>query len=185
MAQIRFSMAGSEDRSPLPNGTYEIEIESADDTWVSSNGHPQVVLRGSVVTGPYAGRSVSVWYTLSPKASFRFFDLCEKLGLPLRREGVDAEGNAIVVGPETNDFVGKRVVYDVTTRTYEGKERNDFNNPRLPAGLESNGNGNGYGNGVSTAATSAPDVNPNQMSFQWNAPGAADRRPRPRAPRAE
>jgi hypothetical protein len=185
MAQIRFTMSNSEDWSPLPNGTYEIEIESVDDTQVSSNGHPQVVLRGSVVTGPYAGRSVSVWYTLTPKASRRFYELCEKLGLPRRREGVDAEGNAIIVGPDPGEFIGKRVVFDVTTRIHEGKEWNNFNNPRIPVSLQSNGNGSDDGNGVSAAATSAPDTNPNQMSFQWNAPSTADRRPRPRAPRAE
>lgn len=119
---------------PLPKGTYEFDIDEAEER-VSSNNNPQIMMKMTVTGGPYGGKRATCFITMSEKSGWRAKELFEALGMPLVNEGKDATGADIYSAPDAAELIGRRVVWDVTVREYEGRPQNDFKKPRAPGAM--------------------------------------------------
>lgn len=132
MGTIRFTKDPNQqggEWEPLPRGTYNMEVEEAEER-TSSNGNPQVMVKTIVIDGPHGGKRATHFFTLTPKAAFRFEDFILALGMQMRHEGKDDAGNDIFAGPDTDELTGRQFTCDATVRSYEGKDNNDFSKYR-------------------------------------------------------
>jgi pyruvate/2-oxoglutarate dehydrogenase complex dihydrolipoamide acyltransferase (E2) component len=142
MARIAFNSTagntGGGGWSPLPAGDIAFQIDKVEET-VSKQNNPQLKVSMHVIDGPNMGAKATTWYSLLPQAAFNMEAL-------LNAVLDENEYTAIETGEfrerngeqepiytfefDTDDLVGREVIYDVTVGEYNGKPKNEFNSPR-------------------------------------------------------
>lgn len=139
MTRVRFNASqggGKGEWKPLPTSTQVIEIDAYVEQRTSSGGHPNLHWKGHVVGGSYDGKEVHLWYTLAPRATWRLRQLLEatlsdeQYGIEETGEKDDRGDPVVEFEFEPEDLVGCRVQFDVIEGEYNGKPKNDFNNPQ-------------------------------------------------------
>lgn len=164
MVQINFNAGentGQGTWTPLPEGDYEVEIEDVEVT-TSGSGNPQLQLSYKLMDGPREGGTAKDWYSLLPQSGWRLRGLLDALGIEYTAGGKDGDGRD-AISFEGDDLIGRRVLYFVAQREYNGKVNNDFKNPRDP-----------------DAGGDQAQAQPAQQQQQQAAPSnARGRRPRP------
>lgn len=116
---------------PVPDGTYDVEVETATAT-TSSTGKPMIKLVLRIVTGPHATRQVFTQITLSADSAFSlaiFFRHMEAFGL-----GKDFFAGNPPMAQVAEALRGRTVRVDVGSRTFQGVERNEIKD-YLPGGV--------------------------------------------------
>lgn len=125
MALINYSKGDGGAFKPLPAGSYDVEIKSAEQG-ASSKGNPQLTIKGEVVDGEYAGKKVTMWYSLLPQSTWRLDALFSALAIdPVPTGELDENGKEIMSG-DTDLLIGRVVRFACTQRTYEGKVNNNW-----------------------------------------------------------
>jgi len=126
MPIIEFDAPSSEGFQPLPEGTYWLRIESVEQS-TSSAGNPQLVVKTRVVDGEYANKSVTIWYSLTPKSTWKLKALLDATDVPYEEVG----GR---VRFDTDDLYDKDFVVDASVGVNPNtqKPKNDWSNERPP-----------------------------------------------------
>lgn len=164
---------------PLPEGTYDLSIRSAE-AKTSKAGNPQIQLTCEVADGEYAGKRATVWYSLLPNSTWKLDRLIDALGIGRQPTGeFDAAGKEILAF-DVDHLVGRVVRYNVKQREYQGKVNNDFaDEARSPLDEAAPVATTTALRPVQAApVTQAAPVEPQQL----NLPETARRRPRPAGP---
>lgn len=125
MARISFNKPDENSWTPLPDGSYDLQIDEIEER-TSSNNNPQLMVKCHVASGQYDTKKATIFYTLTPKATWRFKKLCDAVGVQCD-EGADG------LEVETDSLLGCYFVADVKSREYDGKTNNDFSNERPSA----------------------------------------------------
>lgn len=124
MARIPYSK-GENTFKPLPESTYDVQLDSAEQT-TSKGGNPQLTVKGQIVDGEYAGKKVTIWYSLLPQSTWKLDALFEALGIPAQETGELDENGKPICDFDTDDLAGRVVRYVCTQRTYDGKVNNSW-----------------------------------------------------------
>lgn len=125
MAQIQFTSTGQKGFTPLPTGTYDVQIESVEES-VSKSQKEQLVVKGHVVGGDKDGRSVTVYYSKLPQSGWKIEAL-------LKASGIDYEGTGGEDDPflfDSDALVDTYVRYDIVESEWDGRPKNDYKNER-------------------------------------------------------
>jgi hypothetical protein len=133
MPRIKIKATQGETWTPLPRGTYEVQIDAVDQNKVSKQDNPQMMVSAHVLSGPHADKKLTLWYVLIPKSGFRTKQLLEACGID--HDVVELEEKDEKTGKPTleiefdpDDLVGCCLKIDATERDYEGKPGNQFSN---------------------------------------------------------
>jgi hypothetical protein len=128
MPIIEFDAPSNEGFQPLPEGTYWLRIESVEQG-TSSAGNPQLVVKTKVVDGEYANKSVTIWYSLTPKSTWKLKALLDATDVPYEEVG----GR---VRFDTDDLYDREFVVDASVGVNPNtqKPKNDWSNERPPKG---------------------------------------------------
>lgn len=135
MPRLNFNAhEGKGDWKPLPSGTYDVMFDSSS-TGTSKGGHPQLVLDGHIVGGTNDGKKVKMWI-VTKGGGWRIKGILDATDVEYTEEAtgnVDAESRPEMTYEfDTDDLPGNIVRFDVSEDEYEGKPKNNFNNPRAP-----------------------------------------------------
>lgn len=140
MPRIKFRSSEGGEWQPLPDAPYLFQIDEVElDT--SKAGNQQLKISAHVEGGEYDQKKVTIWRVLTPKSGWKIELLLEATGAEFTKEE-SGETNPETGKPlydydfDTDDLVGRSFVADVSTREYQGKVNNDFNNERAPEGAE-------------------------------------------------
>jgi hypothetical protein len=140
MPVVEFKASEGKGWSPLPEGTYTLQISSCDPTKVSSNQNPQMMVEAVVVGGDHDGKKCTLWYPLMPKAAWRTRNLLEATGTDFEESEsseVGEDGKPLLsYSFDSDDLIGASFVCDVDQREYKGKVNNDFQNERPVEGSQ-------------------------------------------------
>lgn len=123
MTEIRFKRPDSSggNYQPLPEGVYDLQIESVDET-TSKKGNPQLKVGCRVVGGDNDGKSTTIWYSLLEQSLWKVQGLIDATGCD---QGDDEESVL-----NTDDLIGRYFTVDNEPREYEGKMRDNWVNER-------------------------------------------------------
>ena len=113
---------------PLPNGDYNIQINSTE-LGTSSGGHQQLEVKFTVVDGPHAGKERTMWYFLTAKGGFRTRGLLEALQIPYQLNGKDSEGRDQMRW-DTDHLINRYVTVFNKQREYDKEMKDNFKNER-------------------------------------------------------
>ena len=102
MALINFSNSEDKGYSPLPEGSYDLEILQVEQK-VSQAGNPQLELSTEVAAGEHEGRKVKLWYSLTPQSAWKLKKLVVATHTPHEVVGSDRDGQ---ISFDTDDLVG-------------------------------------------------------------------------------
>lgn len=114
---------------PLPEGTYDVKILEVKQG-VSKSNNPQLSLKGEVMDGPSAGKTVTIWYSLTPQSTWKLDALLEALAIKRVETGEYHPDGQPIMGFDDDDLLHRVVRYDVKQREYQGKVNNDFSKER-------------------------------------------------------
>lgn len=128
MSKMTIPVAEGGGWEPLPEGDYAFVIESVEQK-TSNNGNPQLMLKMRVLEGPHADKTCTNFLTITAKSAFRTKQVLEAAAVETTPLGKDADGNELF-DFESDDLMGKTLIFKVGQREYEGKLNNDFNKPR-------------------------------------------------------
>lgn len=159
---------------PIPEGTYDVEVESATAT-TSSTGKPMIKLTYRIIGGPHATRQLYTQQTLSAESAFSlaiFFRTMEAHGLGKDFFAVQPPMERVAA-----TMLGRRVRVDVGIRQFQGVNRNEIKNI---TGLGTTGpiapTAPGYGPSVGAPGTpGVPDIPRPQVSAPSTAPTVGPR----------
>lgn len=111
----------------IPKNDYDLEVATAE-AKKTANGKDQIVVRLKVLGGPYDGKSVFNNFVLSPdNANALSFFFRHLAAFGLHRAYFDANPSLAKVA---QDLVGRRARGAVSTREFNGTERNQVDNFR-------------------------------------------------------
>ena len=108
---------------PAPPGDYVVEIKKADSDVAKTSGMPKYVVRGTIVDGPSAGKTIFTNINVTLDSAFAmsiFFRNMEAFGL-----GADYFASGPSHEQVCADLVGRRAVWTLDIREYQGTQRND------------------------------------------------------------
>jgi hypothetical protein len=114
--------------TPHPDGTYDLEIESAEQT-TSKNGNEQLKVLFLILGGERDGKKLTQWYSLTPQSAWKIDALTEATGCPREQVGEDEKGKPIF-SFEESELVGLKLTADVYSEEYNGKTNNRMKNER-------------------------------------------------------
>jgi len=110
---------------PIPEGIYDVEVESTTPT-TSSTGKPMIKITYRVVSGPHATRQIFTQIVLSPDSAFAlaiFFRQMDALGLTsdffATKPSIEQVAEAMRL---------RRVQIEVGIRPFQGVDRNEVKN---------------------------------------------------------
>jgi len=146
MPRLKFRGSESEGWSPLPAGTYNIQIDDIEET-TSRNNNPQVKVAGHVMDGPHGSKKVTIWYAITDKSGWKLKRLLDACGVDYTEEETDEvtdKGKPVFdMDVELDDLVGCAFQCDVSIEEYNGKDQNRFNDERSIDGAEASKGDNG------------------------------------------
>lgn len=159
---------------PLPEGTYDVKILEVKQG-TSKSGNPQLSVKGEVMDGPHAGKTVTIWYSLTPQSTWKLDALLDALQIPRVETGEYHADGQPIMGFDDDALLNRCVRYDVKQREYQGKVNNDFAKER-PSPFDASAEPAPTGGQSGTAATP-----PASSGAPASAPaaGVIARRPRP------
>lgn len=151
MPRIAFEAGESKGWSPLPKGTYDIRIDSIEETLSKQKETPSLRVSGHVEGGQYDQKEVTIFYPIVPTAGWRMKNLLDASGIDyngVASANTDKDGKPLMTyNFESDDLIECLIRFDVSVRMYNEKPQNDFQNERsLDAGA----------NGAAEAAAPAP-----------------------------
>lgn len=130
MALINFSNSEDKGYSPLPEGSYDLEILQVEQK-VSQAGNPQLELSTEVAAGEHEGRKVKLWYSLTPQSAWKLKKLVVATHTPHEVVGGLTEKDG-QISFDTDDLVGG--IFTATAvpgiNPKSGKSKVDFNDER-------------------------------------------------------
>lgn len=128
MALINFSNSEDKGYSPLPEGSYDLEILSVEQK-VSQAGNPQLEINTEVAGGEHEGRKVRLWYSLTPQSAWKLKKLVVATHTPHEVVGSDRDGQ---ISFDTDDLIGGIFVATAVPgiNPKSGKAKVDFNDER-------------------------------------------------------
>lgn len=198
MARISYTKGEGSQFQPYPEGTYDIQIGSAEQG-TSKSGNPQLTVKGEIVDGEYAGKKVTIWYSLLPQSTWKLDALFDALGIQPQETGELDENGKPIMACDTDELLQRTVRYNCTQRTYEGRVNNNWDKEAISpldvhhdkvvsakkaaAAAKSGGPTNTAGNTASpnTSAPAAPQTPPQTTAAPSAAGQPLARRPRPAA----
>jgi hypothetical protein len=119
----------------LPIGNYDIEVSEATAV-TSSTNKPMIKVKAKVTTGPYTKRTVMTQFVLSTDNAIAlniFFRNLRAFGLT--DEWLTALGGAQDLTPIAQALVGRRAVFELGIREWQGENRNEVKNVKPPSGV--------------------------------------------------
>jgi hypothetical protein len=125
---IRFNTSQGGGFETYEAGTYTLKIESVTQG-TSKAGNPQLTVKCTFVGGRYDGKTITVWYSLTPQSFWKIQLLIEATACNHTVVGEDAQGQPIIEFDE-QDLVGLIFDADVTIEDYQGKKNNRVNKER-------------------------------------------------------
>jgi len=154
MARIPFQAGAPKNFTPVPKGTYCLEIESVEEK-TSKNNNPMIEVTQIIQDHPtYAGRKIKRWFTLTANAGFRAREFLEALlgdKVDVTENGqTDENGEPLFdIDFDTDDLIGLRYYSDAIIRHNKerGEDQNDWKNDRLTEKLDTTGFADGEGEG--------------------------------------
>ncbi len=138
MPKIQIQTTESEGWKPLPKGTYDWMIDSAQQT-MSSNNNPQLKLAIHLLNHPqYGEKKGAMFLPMVPSASFRLVELLDATGVDSEEIEIpkgsqqDDKGNDLksTISFDTDDLVGATFRSDCDIQEYNGKDQQRYNNLR-------------------------------------------------------
>ncbi len=119
--------------TPIPDGTYLLEIEKVDPNKVSKTTKvPQMQVTCKVVEGPYIGKTATIWAQLAGKGAWVTRAILDATGVDyevIESDDVDEEGNKLNdYSFDTDDLPGTSMYADTFIDEYEGNKNNKWKN---------------------------------------------------------
>ncbi len=114
--------------SPLPAGTYDFEIKEYEQK-VSSNDNPQVQVKMEVADGPHSGKKSNIFLTFVSQAYWKVNELLEALGIEQIDTGEKDDNGNPILSFDADELIGRFVRFEVEEDSYQGKGKNNHNNP--------------------------------------------------------
>jgi hypothetical protein len=137
MPVIEYVGSASSEYTPLPAATYTLQITKVEEG-NSRAGNRQVKVEAIVVDGEYEGRKCFLWYSLTPKASWKLGRLLAACGFDMEaisqatgRVNPETGKDELAYSFDTDDLIGQIFLCDVAVGTTpDGKPKNDYDNER-------------------------------------------------------
>lgn len=110
---INVDLSGVESMKTLPEGTYEVVLNSAENK-DSKKGSPMISMEFEVSEGSYKGAKLYENCSLQPQALFKLKSVLEALGFDIPNKAFDLD---------LNELIGLTCEVEVGHEVYEGKKR--------------------------------------------------------------
>ena len=138
MPQLKYTVRESSGFEAWPEGPYNLRILKASSGVSRNNNNPQLVIKFEAIDGPYEGKQLTQWITITEKSGFDLGPLLEA-AIPgqyeVEQAEADSEGNkrnTYTFDPD--DLVDKLVTTDITKyRDDSGVDRNRFKHREFQA----------------------------------------------------
>lgn len=136
MPKVGFRASEGEGWEPLPDATYDIQIDDVEET-TSNNENPQIKVSGHVASeGPHTDKKTTDWFVMTDKSGWKLKMLVDACNIDYEATETgetNDKGKPIEdIEFELEDLVGCVYRCDVTTRTWQGRKSNNFANHRSP-----------------------------------------------------
>jgi hypothetical protein len=130
MAAVRVTVDQSKFK-PLPEGRYEGFLSDPEIAPAKEEGKFPSLTFFFCTDDPALGeKKIKVWYSFSPKATFRMLALFERLEIPHEIEKDEDDNDVIIFDPE--DLAGKSVLAQLSIQNWEavkdGKKKSGVQN---------------------------------------------------------
>lgn len=141
MPKLKFKGKQSQEWKPLPDGTYDLMIDSIEQT-TSQKGNAQLKVSAHVEGGSHDEKKVTLWFSLVPQAMWKMLDILDATGVDYTADEIDE------VDPETgkplielefdsDDLPGAMFTVDAKQSTdNKGRPNNNFSNERPVEGSD-------------------------------------------------